>query len=105
MIGHEGESVDPDEVTLSEAVKALEVDEALDIAGEDVLPVVTALVDVIDLATTPIPAAGSGFELLFLAHVDKSFEEGKILIYFRIIFRKAKTAPGRLFDNDLSKVA
>lgn len=86
VIGHEAEGVDADGVAFGEEAESLEVGDELDFGEEDLLAVVAALVDVVDLAALPVAAAGGGFAL-FLAHIDKCVLAGKILTYFEGILQ------------------
>jgi len=55
VVGHQAKSVNPHEVTLRQQIQPLEVCDQLDLGVKDFLFVVTSLIDVVNLATTPIP--------------------------------------------------
>jgi hypothetical protein len=97
MIGHQAEAMHTDRVSSGKDVEPLEISEQLDVGEEDLLLVVAALVEVIDVAALPVATAGSWDES-FSLHTNKWIEEAKILDYFENFLRDAAALATDIVD-------
>ena len=85
VVGHEAEGMDADFVAAREEVEPVEVEQEMGGGVEGVLPLGSALVDVVDVAAFPFSEAGR-VGLRSSHSTDKWVAGAKLLIYFAFIF-------------------